>query len=128
MVEVDVSNGESFVLDKPERGAKEGYLMLYFNKKTQMGRIITESNGLSDHRLRLFTLNLISDITDDGLREEAFKYFNERITKINSNAALDAVEKNQAIADFCVGEMQGHITSFYDQFLGISHRITVGKI
>ena len=123
----DYSDGEQIVLEKPERGAKDGYLQMFYNSSQQMNRVIAESNGISDHRIRLLTLKMIGGITDDTIREKAFQYFDARIKAItDTNKSAD--EKNQEIANFCCGEMQGHITSFYDQFLGITHRLKLGGI
>jgi hypothetical protein len=75
----------------------------------------------------MYTLKFISTITDDSIRKQAFDMFNDRISAINSSSG-SVDEKNQQIADFCVGEMQGHITAFYDQFLGITHRLRLGTV
>lgn len=121
------TNGDTLTVDKPERGAKEGYLSKFYNESAAMNRVIAESNGISDHRIRLLTLKMIGGITDDKIRYEAFKMFESRIAAINSTEK-STDEKNQEIANFCCGEMQGHITSFYDQFLGITHRLKLGGI
>ena len=128
MADEDYSNGEQIVLEKPERGAKDGYLSMFYNSSQQMNRVIAESNGISDHRIRLLTLKMIAGITDDTIREDAFRYFTDKINEINNREGPSAEEKNQEIANFCCGEMQGHITSFYDQFLGITHRLKLGRI
>ena len=125
--EEDVSGGENIVIDKPERGAKDGYLQMFFNSSIQMNRVIAESNGISDHRIRLLTLKMISGITDDTLRQKAFDYFNQKIAGINSTDK-SADEKNQEIANFCCGEMQGLIVSWYDQFMAITHRLRLGRV
>ena len=133
MVSEDVSNGEGIIIDKPERGAKEGYLQSYFNSSQQMNRVISESNGISDHRIRLLTLKMIAGITDDDIRKQTFDYFTQELAKINEmkddgGRNLSADEKNQKIADFCCGEMQGHIIAWYDQFMGITHRLRLGRV
>jgi hypothetical protein len=127
MVQQDVSDGEQIILEKPERGAKDGYLGSFFVASQQMNRVIAESNGISDHRIRLLTLKMIAGITDDRIRQDAFEYFDAKITEINSTSK-SADEKNQEIANFCCGEMQGHIVAFYDQFIGITHRLKLGTI
>ena len=124
----DVSNGEGIVIDKPERGAREGYLQMFYTASQQMNRVIAESNGISDHRIRLLTLKMIAGITDDTIRYKTFQYFESRIAEINAQKGVDANEKNQQIANFCCGEMQGLIVSFYDQFLGITHRLKLGEV
>jgi hypothetical protein len=124
----DTDNGEGILVDKPERGAKEGYLSKYYNESNALNGVIRESNGISDHRIRLMTLKMIAGITDDTIRAQAFGYFEMRINKINDTPGISADEKNQLIANFCCGEMQGHIVSFYDQFLGITHRLKLGRV
>ncbi len=118
---------DEITLEKPERGAKDGYLQTYFNMKSQMGKIIMDSNGIGDHRIRLFVLNEISSITDDTTREKLINILNEKIKSIKDQN-LDAAVENQMIADFCVGEMQGQVTAFYDEFLGITHRLKLGTV
>lgn len=128
MAAEDVSDGEAIVLEKPERGAKDGYLSKFYNESSSLNGVIRESNGISDHRIRLMTLKMIGGITDDTIRAKTFEYFDQRIAKINATPGLSAEEKNEQIANFCCGEMQGLITSFYDQFLGITHRLKLGGI
>ena len=128
MAQEDISNGEAIILEKPERGAKDGYLSMFYNSSQQMNRVIAESNGISDHRIRLLTLKMIAGITDDTIRKQAFEYFNKKIEEINNAPGKSADDKNQEIANFCCGEMQGHIVAFYDQFLGITHRLKLGSV
>lgn len=133
MVQTDTSDGESIILEKPERGAKDGYLSAFFNASQQMNRVIAESNGISDHRIRLLTLKMIAGITEDKIRKDAFDYFNQEIDNINhmkdkDGKALSADEKNQLIANFCCGDMQGFIISWYDEFMGITHRLKLGLV
>lgn len=127
MAEIDVSGGEEIVLDKPERGAKDGYLTMFFQMNVQMGRLISDSNGISDPRIRMYTLKMISTITDDQIRKRAYDTFNARLQQIREEGG-DVDIQNQKICDFCVGEMQGHITSWFDQFIGITHRLRLGVV
>jgi hypothetical protein len=123
--QTDISDGEQFFSEKPQRGAKEGYLASYFNERGQMSRIIAETNGVD--RIRLMTLKMIAGITDDKIRADTFEYFNKTIEAINATND-SANEKNQKINDFCCGEMQGHINAFYDQFIGVTHRLKLGTL
>ena len=121
------ADASGIVIDKPERGAKEGYFTMFINSNQQMNRVIAESNGISDHRIRLLTLKMIGGITDDTIRFQMFKYFNDKISEIKAtNRSIE--EQNQEIADFCCGEMQGHIMAFYDQFIGVTHRLKLGRV
>ena len=128
MVEMDVANGEDITLEKPQRGSKDGYLQAFFNASQQMNRIIAESNGIADFRFRLYTLKMIAGITDDKIRKTMLEYFDQRISDINNLTELTSDERNQKIADFCCGEMQGHIVAWYDQFMGITHRLKLGEV
>lgn len=128
MASEDTSDGEAILLEKPERGAKDGYLQKFYNESNSLSGVIRDSNGISDHRIRLMTLKMIGGITDDTIRAKAFEFFNGKIKEINDNTEWSADKKNEEIANFCCGEMQGHITSFYDQFLGITHRLKLGGV
>jgi hypothetical protein len=130
----DATVADSIQIDKPERGSKDGYLQTFFNTSLQMNRLIAEGNGISDPRIRLFTLKMISSITDDVIRKTAFDYFFQQIDTIMvmkdpiSGKLLSMDERNQKIADFCCGEMQGHITAWYDEYMGITHRLKLGRV
>ena len=119
---------EDVEIEKPQRGSKDGYLDSFYNASHALNTVIKESNGISDHRIRLMTLKMIAGITDDTIRDKAFDYFFSEIEKINNTPGWSAEKKNQEIADFCCGKMQGHIISFFDQFLGITHRLKLGGV
>jgi hypothetical protein len=134
MANVDVADGESIVLEKPERGAKDGYLNTWYNERRGLDSVILQSNGISDHRIRLYVRAMISGIVDDDIRAKALQYFDDKIKEIRemkddeTKRLLSVEEQNQLIADFCCGEMAGHVSSFYDQFVGVSHRLRLGKV
>ena len=133
MAEMDFANGEDITLEKPQRGSKDGYLQAFFNASQQMNRIIAESNGIADFRFRLYTLKMIAGITDDKIRKEMFDFFEQELNNIlnmkdDEGRPLSTDERNQKIADFCCGEMQGHIVAWYDQFMGITHRLSLGTV
>jgi hypothetical protein len=133
MSDLDVANGENIVLEKPERGARDGYLTTWYNERRGLDSVIVQSNGISDHRIRLYVRAMISGIVDDDIREKALQYFDDKINAIKAEKdengrLLSTDEQNQKIADFCCGEMAGHVSSFYDQFVGVSHRLKLGKV
>ncbi len=113
--------------DKPQRGIKENYMELYYRTHDKLAQIVAESNGVSDHRIRLYTLMMISMFPDDTIRKRTYDYFYQEIGKINKDTK-DVEERNQKIAEFCLGEMQGLITSHFDQFMGITHKIVIGGV
>jgi hypothetical protein len=134
LAQEDVSNGENIVLEKPERGARDGYLNTWYNERRGLDSVIVQSNGISDHRIRLYVRAMISGIVDDTIRAKALEYFDAKIKEIHemkdgeSQRLLSVDQQNQLIADFCCGEMAGHVSSFYDQFVGVSHRLKLGKV
>ena len=129
----DFTLADSITVDKPERGSKDGYLQTYFNTSLQMNRLIAEGNGISDPRIRLLTLKMISGIADDGIRKKTLDYFFQKITDImqekdSAGKLLSMEERNQKIADFCCGEAQGMILAWYDEYMGITHKLRLGKV
>jgi hypothetical protein len=130
MADVEV---DTITIDKPERGAKEGYLTTWYNQRRGLDMVIVNSNGISDHRIRLYVRAMISGIVDDTIRAQALAYFDNEIKKISemkdeNDRKISIEEQNQRIADFCCGEMAGHVSSFYDQFVGVTHRLKLGRI
>jgi len=133
MANVDVADGESIVLEKPERGAKDGYLNTWYNERRGLDSVILQSSGISDPRIQLYVRAMISGIVDDDIREKALTYFDDKIKEIRKTMGddkrlLSLDEQNQLICNFCCGEMAGHVSSFYDQFVGVSHRLRLGKV
>ena len=113
-------------INSPQRGSKDGYLQLFFISRQQLGRIIEQTQGVSDPRVLMYTKFMISSITDDELRGKAWEFLNEGLEKINDEP-WSAEEKSKAIFNLCI-ELQGHISAFYDQFLGITHRLKAGSV
>ena len=120
-------HGRGVATDKPQRGIKDGYMELYYRTHDKMAQVIADSAGAPDHRIRSLTLYMISMFPDDNIRVKTFEYYQKRIADITKDIA-DVEERNQAIADFCCGEMCGHITSHFDMYMGITHRIVIGSV
>jgi hypothetical protein len=111
--------------DRPTRGSKDGYLQLYFISRQQLGRIISDpSQSSTDGRIVTYTKFLISSITDDEIRDTVRKKYLKTIEDIN-NENYDNDIRHEKIIDACM-EVLGDINAFYDEFLGISHRLKVG--
>ena len=123
----ETGSTEPIQLEKPQRGAKDMYLARYSSSCQMFDRIVVESNGIRDHRFRLMVLRQIAMITDDDKRKELMEYFDQKINEIQGKGK-DVDTTNQLIADFCCGEMSGHITAWFDEFMGITHRLTIGKV
>lgn len=123
-----VSSGQSFELNigTPQRGAKEGYLMLFFSARAALGNIIAQMEDPTDPRLLTFTKFLITSITDDDIRDEILEMLNTKLKEIDASS-LTNEEKAQKRNDTCM-ETLGDVTAFYDEFLGISHTIRIGGV
>lgn len=121
----DDTDEQIITLDKPQRGAKDGYLQLFFVSRQQMGRIISdENNSATDFRIVTYTKYMISSITDDTIRYNVKKKYEDLL-----NAIKDEHLDNQAQFDKIVDasmEILGDVTAFYDEFMGITHRLKVG--
>lgn len=112
-------------LDKPQRGAKDGYLQLFFVSRQQMGRIIADDNiSTTDDRIVIYTKYLISSITDDTIRFNVMKKYTTKLNEIKEKQ-IDNQLKYDEIIDASM-DVLGDVTAFYDEFLGITHRLRVG--
>jgi hypothetical protein len=119
------SDEQIITLDKPQRGAKDGYLQLFFVSRQQMGRIISdESGGAIDFRIVTYTKYLISSITDDTIRETVRKKYNDKLGEIKVKN-LDNQQRFDETVEVSM-EILGDVTAFYDEFLGITHRLKIG--
>jgi hypothetical protein len=119
------SDEQIITLDKPQRGAKDGYLQLFFVSRQQMGRIISdESGGATDFRIVTYTKYLISSITDDTIRETVRKKYNDKLGEIKVKN-LDNQQRFDETVEASM-EILGDVTAFYDEFLGITHRLKIG--
>lgn len=119
------SEEQIITLDKPQRGAKDGYLQLFFVSRQQMGRIISdESGGATDFRIVTYTKYLISSITDDTIRETVRKKYNDKLGEIKVKN-LDNQQRFDETVEVSM-EILGDVTAFYDEFLGITHRLKIG--
>lgn len=116
---------EIIEFDRPTRGSKDGYLQLYFVSRQQLGRIISDPDQSStDHRIVTYTKFLISSITDDDIRGAVKeKYLN--LIKETKEKDMDNEQRHEELINACM-EILGDVNAFYDEFLGISHRLRVG--
>lgn len=103
----------------PKKTAKDGYLANYFITKQHLASAIEEFRGPSDPRLRLFTYMLISDIVDDERRRAIYSRFTKMVANISKNPGLDGEEKSWKIVEAIMLTL-GDISSFYDEYLGVS--------
>jgi len=109
----------------PTRGAKEGYLGLYFASRQQLGVVIGNLQGVSDRRLEVFTRFMISGVTDREVRDKMRTRLNELLKEAGDRQ--DAEDRARAaIAAYM--EVLGEVTEWYDDFLGITHRLVIGTV
>ena len=123
----DDGEEQIITLDKPQRGAKDGYLQLFFVSRQQMGRIISdEYGGATDYRLVTYTKYMISSITDDTIRETVRKKYNDKLHEIKQTSS-DNQDRFDKTVEASM-EIMGDVTAFFDEFMGITHRLKVGVV
>lgn len=110
----------------PKKGAKDGYLMLFFSARNELGNIINGWKDWTDPRIIIYTKFLITGITDDEIRAKVMLKLNDKLKEIEEKKLSNDKASKENI-DACV-EVLGDITAFYDEYLGISHSINVGGI
>ena len=115
-----------YEIASPMRGSVEGYQQARFISFQQMGSIIQSMQSWNDPRVQAMTLHDISSISDDELRDLAFRMLDELIAKHTAGAKTD-LDKGKGIFRACM-EMQGHVTAFYDEFTGVTHRLKIGHV
>jgi hypothetical protein len=108
----------------PKRGAKEGYLMLFFSARAALGNIIAQMEDPTDPRFLMFTKFLISSITDDDIRDDVMKKLQTELKKVDTSGGTNE-EKAHKRNDVCM-EILGDVTAFYDEYLGVSHTVNIG--
>jgi hypothetical protein len=113
--------------DRPTRGSKEGYLMLHFNARQQLGRIIADPEQQpGNNRIVTFTKYMISSITDDEIRENIRVKYQTGLDELKRED-LSNEDRHERTINISM-EILGDITAFYDEFLGISHRLKIGMV
>ena len=113
-------------MNSPQRGSKEGYLQLFFISRQQLGRIIENMQSITDPRVVTYTRFMISSIPDDELRIKAEDEFEAAMSEINKKSISNEAKAEEKLI-FCM-QIQGDIVAFYDQFLGITHRLRIGMV
>jgi hypothetical protein len=107
-----------------KRGSKDGYLMLFFQSRSDLGNIIQQWTDWTDPRIMIYTKFLITSITDDEIRGNIMKKLNTRLKEID-DLKVSNDKSSKEIIEACI-DVLGDVTAFYDEFLGISHTISVG--
>ena len=68
---------------------------------------------------------MISSITDRETREELLEKLNEELEKARD---LQDVEERGRAAMVAYMDVIGDVTEWYDEFLGITHRLVIGTV
>jgi hypothetical protein len=119
---------EGFDVNRPMRGSKDGYFFLWLDLNKQYGEIANSMDKENyDPRLYRKIRHMIATITDDSIRLYAWNLLDGTIHQIEKDTKLDTPQKkNKAIMDTC-DIILGEIWSFYDQFVGVTHRLRLGN-
>ena len=83
--------------------------------------------GKYDPRIYRKIRHMIATITDDGIRLYAWNLLDGTLNQIKKDKLLiTSDQKNDAIMDTC-DIILGEIWAFYDQYMGVSHRLRMGN-
>lgn len=113
-------------LDKPQRGAKDGYLQLFFINRKQFLEFLINENGDDGERVITLTRYMISAVTDDQIRDNLKQKLDKEIAEIQKRS-MDNAAKHRELIKVAM-DIQGDITAFFDEFLGVTHRLRVGMV
>lgn len=119
---------QDFDVNRPQRGARDGYFYLWIELNKQYGDICNSMDGgRYDPRLYRKIRHMIGTITDDSIRLYAWNLLDGAINNIKNDTTLQTdSQKHEALMDIC-DVMLGEIWSFYDQFMGVTHRLRMGN-
>lgn len=116
----------SIDLGIPKKGGKEGYLFLFFTARQQIGSLIAHMEGITDPRLEVFTRYMISSITDAETRSEILDEMDRQLDEIGRERT--GVEERARAAMVVYMDALGAVSDWYDDFLGITHRLVIGTV
>ncbi len=118
---------QDFDVNRPMRGSKDGYFYLWLDLNKQYGEIANSMTSKYDPRIYRKIRHMIATITDDSIRLYAWNLLDSTMHQIENDPKLKSESaKNDAVMDMC-DVLLGEIWSFYDQFVGVSHRLLVGN-
>lgn len=121
----------NFVFENvPMREGKDGYLGLLFRGYQAFQTVMTDpSYSDTDIRVMHLTKLMITSVSDKKIRNVIWKYLAEEIPKrVREEEKLKSLsnkEISQIKFDVCM-ECISLIMEFVDDFVGISHNLTVG--
>jgi hypothetical protein len=119
---------DDFEVNRPMRGAKEGYTWRWFDLDREYSKIISNMGDKRfDQRIPRLTRHMISTITDDNIKLYLFNLYDKAMDDIRKDKTLKTEqERADLIMDIC-DVFVGEVWSFYDQFAGVTHRLRVGN-
>jgi hypothetical protein len=117
----------SFSLNRPEATARDEYLYLWQTYEINLAHLICNSDIKFDPRIPRMVRFMISLIAHDEIRYLAENNFDAALTYANSRKDLSLDERNEMILRISA-TMCGNITSYIDQFKGLSHQLKVGEL
>jgi hypothetical protein len=111
----------------PLKSAPDAWLINVFNGLTRMDFIIQTLQGYTDPRMYLFVRNLIIKIPEDNIRENLLRALDNEIIRINALPDLSNEEKglHRIIAS---QNAAGSVVAYFDEYVGISRTLVIGKI
>jgi len=116
---------EGFDVKRPQRGARDGYYYEFIELNKAYSRIIESMQGTYDPRLRRIVRQMIGTVVDDNLQIFLWNLIDGIEHNIDKDTSLKPEARNNAKMDLC-DLILGQISSYYDQFVGVTHRLKAG--
>jgi hypothetical protein len=117
----------SFNLNRPEATARDEYLYLWQTYEINLAHLICNSDIKFDPRIPRMVRFMISLMAHDGIRYTAEETFDNAIAYANGRKDLSLDERNEMILRISA-TMCGNLTSYVDQFKGLSHQLKIGEL
>jgi len=117
----------SFSVNRPEATARDEYLYLWQTYEINLAHLICNSDVKFDPRIPRMVRFMISLIAHDNIRYKAEECFDNALLYANGRKDLSLDERNEMILRISA-TMCGNLTSYVDQFKGLSHQLKVGEL
>lgn len=121
----------TFELDLPQRGMKDQWLYIFYKQYANFNTLLTELEDVTDKRVLFIVKDMISTIPEEESRREMQNCWKQMLeerletARRESNGVISN-EKESYIAIDVALEVKGLVTDWLDQFMGVTHKLTVG--
>jgi len=121
-----MDNIKELELSSPLRDGPQGYMATWYMAYLNLNRLIAspDMQGYTDPRIEMSVRHHITLITDDAKRQDAIDMLEEEIKRLVKLGDSNE-ERGRALFIACMN-IEGAIAGWFDEFMGVSHKLTVG--